>query len=66
MRVRTIDGCHEAIKKEDPDSAITKSAIRRAVVEGSIPSRRVGNGKQQKYLIDLDQVLEYFGGGIDG
>lgn len=65
-KVRTIKGCYEAIMQCDPESAITMSAIRRAVINGDIPSRRVGSGKQKKYLVDLDLVMEYFGGVSNG
>lgn len=65
-KIRTIQGCLEEIKKSDPDSAITLTAIRRAVSEGDVPSQRVGSGKQKKYLIDLDILLDYFGGGSNG
>ncbi len=61
-RIRTIQGCFEAIKAEDPQTAITPRAIRRAVTEGDIPSRRIGSGKGWKYLVDLDEVMIYFCG----
>lgn len=62
-RIRTIDGCYREIKEEDPNSAITLRAIRRAVSEGDIPSRRIGSGKGWKYLVNLDDVVFYFAGG---
>lgn len=61
-RVRTIQGCYNEIKTEDPNTAITLRAIRRAISEGDIPSRRIGSGKGWKYLVDLDEVLSYFCG----
>ena len=42
--------------KMDPGTAITRWAIRRAVSEGYVPSRRVGN----KYVFNLDTLLDYF------
>ena len=61
-RFRTIEGCYQEIKAADPNTAITLRAIRRAVSEGDIPSRRVGSGKGWKYLVDLDRVIDYFSG----
>lgn len=63
-RIRTIDGCYKEIKAEDPNTAITLRAIRRAVSEGDIPSRRIGSGKGWKYLVSLDEVIMYFSGEI--
>lgn len=61
-RIRTIQGCYDAIKEIDPDTAISLRAIRRAVTDGDIPSRRIGSGKGWKYLCDLDAVVDYFVG----
>lgn len=61
-RIRTIQGCYEEIKAADPCTAITLRAIRRAVSEGDIPSRRIGSGKGWKYLLDVDEVMSYFCG----
>ena len=66
MRIRTIDQCYDEILAMDPDTAITRRAVRRAVTEGHIPSRRVGNGKQKKWLVDLGEVLKYFAGAGEG
>lgn len=54
-RVRTIDQAAEWLQKADPDTAFTKTALRRMVVTGQLPSVRVGH----KYLIDLG-TLEVF------
>ena len=40
----------------DPGTAITEWAIKRAVTEGYIPSRRVG----KKYVFNLDTLIDYF------
>jgi len=63
-RIRTIQGCYEEIKAADPNTAVTLRAIRRAVSEGDIPSRRIGSGKGWKYLVNLDEVIMYFSGEI--
>lgn len=55
-RMRTMETAYKEIKEMDPDSAITKWAIRQIVSGGYIPSRRVGN----KYVFNLDTLLDYF------
>ena len=50
IKMRTMETAYQAIKEMDPDTAITRWAIRQAVSGGYIPSRRVGN----KYLFNLD------------
>ena len=58
-RMRTIEQAALWLRQADPDTAFTKTALRRLVVTGQLPSVRVG----QKYLIDLD-ALEGFLSGI--
>ena len=55
-RMRTMETAYKEIKEMDPWTAITRWAIRRAVSEGYVPSRRVGN----KYVFNLDTLLDYF------
>ena len=59
MRVRTIDGAVAYFKEQDPETALTKTAIRRLVVTGEVPSSRIGT----KYLVDLDILEEIFSTG---
>lgn len=56
LKFRTMATAYEEILEMDPNTAITKWAIRRAVTEGHVPSRRVGN----KYLVNLETLLDYF------
>ena len=56
IKLRTMETAYQAIKEMDPDTAITRWAIRQAVTGGYVPSRRVGN----KYVINLDSLLDYF------
>ena len=53
LRMRTIEQAAAEIKKADPDTAITKYAIRQLVVSHEIPSITRGN----KYLINIDALL---------
>lgn len=52
MRMRTIDQAHAAMLEADPGCALAKTALRRLVVTGRVPSVRVGS----KYLIDIDRL----------
>lgn len=54
MRMRTIDQAMEYVRSTDPETALTKTALRRKVITGAIPSVRAG----RKYLIDLDRLDE--------
>ena len=54
MRMRTIEQAANYIRAVDPDTALTKTAIRRKVLTGEIPSTRAG----KKYLLDLDRLEE--------
>ncbi len=58
--MRTIDQAVEWLREFDPETAITKTALRRLVVSGQLPSVRVG----QKYLINLEILSEYLAGGM--
>lgn len=58
MRMRTIDKGYAEMITSDPGLCLTKSAFRRMVVTGQIPSTKIGT----KYLIDLDQVELYMTG----
>lgn len=55
LHMRTIDQAIAHVKTEDPETALTKRALRRLVVTGAIPSRRVG----QKYLLALENLDAY-------
>lgn len=54
-RMRTIEQAASWLQENDPGTALTKTAMRRLVTTGQLPSVRVG----QKYLISLE-VLEAF------
>ena len=58
MIVRTIDTEFDEILKDDPNTAITRRGLRRAVTEGYIPSVRSG----KKYLVTHENVLAYYSG----
>ncbi len=58
MRMRGIEEGFREIQTRDPNTALTKTALRRLVTTGQIPSVKIGT----KYLIDLDTVDKYFHG----
>lgn len=55
MRMRTIDQAAAYIQQSDPETAITKTALRRLVTTGQLPSVRVG----VKYLVSLEALDAY-------
>lgn len=56
--MRTINEAAAFMRQADPHTAVTKTALRRLVTSGQIPSVRVG----AKYLVDLGVLDEFFGG----
>ena len=56
--VRTINSVYDEIRAEDENTAISRNAIRQAVVNGSIPSVKVG----RTYLITVEDAIDYFTG----
>ena len=54
-RMRTIDQAAAWLQENDPGTAFTRTALRRLVVSGKLPSVRVG----QKYLVNLDTIEDY-------
>ena len=55
MRMRTIEQAADYVREHDPVTALTRTAIRRKVIAGEIPSTRCG----KKYLLDLDRLEEF-------
>lgn len=58
MRVRTISQLYNEVKRIDPDSALTPTALRRLVISGKIPSARAG----KKYLVTVEALEAYMNG----
>lgn len=55
LRMRTMAEAYEELKKADPNTAITKSYVRRLIVSGKVPSIKVG----KKYLVNMDHLETY-------
>ena len=58
MKMRTIEAAAAEVKQTDPNTALTKTALRRLVISGTIPSVRVGT----KYLVALENVESFLTG----
>ena len=56
--MRTIDAAIQHVKEIDPETSLTKSALRRLVVSGTIPHTRIGN----KYLVCLETLDDFLKG----
>ena len=54
-RMRTVNTAYEELICDDPNTAVTKSAIRQIVNSGKIPSLRFGN----RTVFDLDDLEKY-------
>ncbi len=59
MRMRSLNEAFEEIRRSDPGTALTKTALRRLVTTGQIPSVRVG----VKYLVSVEAIERYMEGG---
>lgn len=57
-KMRTFEPLYAGIKAKDPDTALTKSALRRLIVTGAIPSVKIG----AKYLVDEEEVWRFLRG----
>lgn len=57
-KMRTINEAAAFMRQTDPGTAITKTALRRLVTSGQIPSVRVG----AKYLLDLETLDAFLAG----
>lgn len=60
-RMRTIDAAWKYVKELDPDTSLTKSALRRLIVSGTIPHTRIGT----KYLVCLETLEAYLTGQLE-
>lgn len=55
MRMRTLPKAVELLREEDPDTAITLTALRRLVKQKKIPVAMMGTHKP---LVDVDALPE--------
>ena len=57
-RMRTLSEAAAWLRQQDPETAVTPTALRRLVVTGQIPSVRVGI----KFLLNLDALEAFLSG----
>lgn len=55
-RLRKIKTAYQYIKKNDPETELSITSFRALIVNGRIPSVRIGEGDRAQYLIDLDEL----------
>ena len=58
MHYRTIREAATWFRTQDPETALTETAIRRLVRTGTVPSIRIG----RKYLVSLESLTNYLAG----
>lgn len=58
MRMRTINEAAAYFQEADPNTSLTKTAVRRLVVSGAVPSVMIGT----KYLVSLEALESYLEG----
>lgn len=56
MKLRTLDQTAQHYKKLNPDTALTRTAIRQMALSGRLPFVTIG----RKRLFDLDTIEQYF------
>ncbi len=55
-RLRKIKTAYQYIKELDPETELSVTSFRALVVNGRIPSVRIGEGCRAQYLVDLDTL----------
>ena len=58
--MRTIDQAFDYVLEQDSETSLSKTALRRLVTTGKLPSVKVG----KKYLVSLETLEEYMSGNI--
>ena len=58
--MRTIDQAYQWLIENDPETCLSKYALRQAVVSGQIPSFKCG----KKYLVNLQLIESWLQGNV--
>lgn len=61
-RMWGIKDAAEVLKQYDPHTGITAHYIKQLCLNNKIKFERVGDGKNAKYLVNMDSLLEYLSG----
>lgn len=56
--IRTINGAVEELRRQDPETVITSSMLRRWILSGSLPHIKSG----KKYLINMEVLARFLEG----
>jgi len=56
--MRTLDACIIQLKQDDPDTCLTRHALRQMVLSGNVPYVKCG----KKYLVNYDGLLDVLSG----
>ena len=62
MKMRTLPEAVAILREQDPETAVTLSALRRAVKTGAVPAVMIGT----KALVDMDKLETYLSPGKEG
>lgn len=62
MKLRVLTKAYAELKKDDPNTALTLTGLRRMVRSGEISTISVG----RKRLIDYDKLVQYLSGATAG
>jgi len=54
-RMRTVDAAIAQLKEDDPNTFLTKYALRKLLIDGLVPHVRIG----VKYLVNYDGLLSF-------
>lgn len=57
-KMRTIEGAAEELRRQDPETVITSSMLRRWILSGSLPHIKSG----KKYLINMEVLARFLEG----
>ncbi|MDR1320942.1 MAG: hypothetical protein LBK56_05900 [Gracilibacteraceae bacterium] len=55
-KLRTLGAAIDELRERDPETSLTRYALRRAVLEGRVPCIMIG----RKRLVDVDNVIAAF------
>ena len=58
--VRTIEQTINFVREKDPQTALTKNALRKLILTKQLPACRVGT----KYLVNIEVLEEYLKGNV--
>lgn len=64
QRIRTIDQAYDEIKKQDPETAISRYLVRQMINQGMVPSIKSGSKKLVDVGVLERKIKELTGGSV--